>query len=567
MSQRDEGRTHEGESGLRAGGTSSAVLPDPFAAPSPPTIRVRDEVVLAGGRRTLFVLLTAVLLASVGAFTVYWAEIPRVAEHPVLYALASAGVFYLIGVWLMPWLAVEKMRRPVHVEPADGWRVAVMTTFTPPTESVEMLEQTLAALVALEYPHDTWVLDEGDLAEVRALCQRLGARHFSRLGRPEYQQPTGPYARRSKFGNINAWLDQPGSADYDLLAAFDPDHVPERDYLLRTLGYFSDASVGYVQAAQFYYNQDASFVARGAAEESYDFYSAGQMANHAFGEPAVVGSHTVHRLAALRAFGGVPAHEAEDLYLALLYRWARGRGVYVPEILALGTTPVDWRAYLRQQRRWARSLLDLKLRVLPTVAPRMTLTERARGMLHGTFFLRPLVFVVWYPMLVYMLVADVQPTFYHRYTFYGVFALAMVFFCVDRFRQLYYLDREGEAGIHWRSLVLLYAKWPYFAQALWQAARGWSGTFAVTPKVETRSVRGSIALPHLALALVMAAALGMRVAVHGVPRPALLGSAIGFILFSALLACTGLVKFPPTFERGLYARRRAALRERLGSRG
>jgi cellulose synthase/poly-beta-1,6-N-acetylglucosamine synthase-like glycosyltransferase len=566
MTQRDEGRAHRGAPGLLGTVTVPAVLPEPVAAATPGTVRVRDEVVLVGRRRAVFFLLTAILLVSAGAFAMYWAEIPRATEHPALYALASAGLFYLIGVWLMPWLAVERMRRPVHVGPAPGWRVAVLTTFTPPTESVEMLEQTLAALVALEYPHDSWVLDEGDLPEVRALCERLDVRHFSRSGRPEYQAPSGPFARRSKFGNINAWLAEPASAEYQLLAAFDPDHVPERDYLMRTLGYFSDAGVGYVQAAQFYYNQTASFVARGAAEESYDFYSSGQMANHAFGEPAVVGSHTVHRLAALRAFGGVPAHEAEDLYLALLYRWARWRGVYVPEILAMGTTPVDWRAYLRQQRRWARSVLDLKLRVLPKVAPRMTLTERALGLLHGTFFLRPLVFVVWYPMLVYMLVANEQPTFYHRYVFYAVFSLAMVFFCVDRFRQLYYLDREGEQGIHWRSLVLLYAKWPYFAQALWQAARGWNGTFAVTPKVETRSLRGSIALPHLTLALVMAVALGTRFALHGAPRPALLGSAIGFVVFSVLLACTELVKFPPTFERGLYARSRAALRERLRPR-
>ena len=38
------------------------------------------------------------------------------------------------------------------------------------------------------------------------------------------------------------------------------------------------------------------------------------------------------------------------------------QGVYVPEILARGITPVDWMGYLRQQRRWARSVLDFKLR-------------------------------------------------------------------------------------------------------------------------------------------------------------------------------------------------------------
>lgn len=319
-------------------------------------------------------------------------------------------------------------------------------------------------------------------------------------------------------------------------------------------------------AAQFYYNQDASFVARGAAEESYDFYSSGQMAAHAFGEPTIVGSHTVHRLSALRELGGVPPHEAEDVYLTLLYRWGRWRGIYVPEILAMGMTPVDWRAYTRQQRRWARALLDLKLRVLPRVAPRMTVGERLVGLVHGTFFLRPLVLLVLYPMLIYMLVANVEPTFYHRYVFYAVFALSMVFFCTDRFRQLFYLDRRREEGVHWRSLVLQYAKWPYFAQALWQAVRGWKGTFAVTPKTRTRSTGGSIVVPHLTLAIVMAAALGVRVAAHGVPRPALLGSSLAFIVFSLLLACTEAIAAPPQFDRALYTSRRATLAGRLARR-
>jgi cellulose synthase (UDP-forming) len=454
----------------------------------------------------------------------------------------------------------------VYIAPKPGWRVAAITTFTPPLESIEMLEQTLTAMVALDYPHDSWVLDEGDLPEVRDLCARLGARHFSRHDRPDYQAPIGPYTARTKFGNLNAWLAEPESREYELVAAFDPDHVPERNYLTRTLGYFSDPSVGYVQPAQFYYNQDASLVARGAAEESYDFYSSGQMAAHAFGEPTIVGSHTVHRMSALRELGGVPPHEAEDVYLTLLYRWGRWRGIYVPEILAMGMTPVDWRAYTRQQRRWGRALLDLKLRVLPKVAPRMTIGERAVSLLHGTYFLRPLVLLLLYPMVIYMLVANVQPTFYHRYVFYAMFALAMVFFCTDRFRQLYYLDRKRERGIHWRSLVLQYAKWPYFVQALWQAVSGWRGSFTVTPKTRTRSRGRGLAVPHAALSLTMAIVLAVHIARYGVPRPALLGSSLGFIAFSLALASSDLIEPPRQYDRSRYTRRRTALSDLIGPR-
>lgn len=530
------------------------------------TVKVRDEPVLVGARRVVFIALSVLLTAAVGTFAQYWFTLPDARVYPVLYGLATIGVFYLVAVWVMPWVALARMQRPVYIAPKPGWRVAAITTFTPPLESIEMLEQTLTAMVALEYPHDSWVLDEGDVPEVRALCARLGARHFTRHNRPDYQAPIGPYAARTKFGNLNAWLAEPESAEYELVAAFDPDHVPERNYLTRTLGYFSDPGVGYVQPAQFYYNQDASLVARGAAEESYDFYSSGQMAAHAFGEPTIVGSHTVHRLSALRELGGVPPHEAEDVYLTLLYRWGRWRGIYVPEILAMGMTPVDWRAYARQQRRWARALLDLKLRVLPKVAPRMTITERAVSLLHGTYFLRPLVLAVLYPMVLYMLIANVQPTFYHRFVFYAFFALSMVIFCIDRFRQLFYLDRKREEGIHWRALVLQYAKWPYFAQAFWQAVRGWRGSFTVTPKTRTRSSGRGLAVPHVVLSLVMAIVLAVHIARHGVPRPALFGSSLGFIGLSLALASTDLIEAPRQFDRNRYARRRAALEDLIGPR-
>ena len=526
-------------------------------------ITVRSEAVLVGWSRIAFVLLTASLFVSIAFFASYWLQLPGKAANPVLFGLASVGVAYLIAVWIAPWLSLARMSRPVPIPAPAGLRVAVVTTFVPDEESLGLLEQSLVALVALDYPHDTWVLDEGDLPAARALCERLGVRHFTRHGRPEAQRKSGRLAARTKFGNLNAWLADPASSSYDVLASFDPDHVPERCYLTRTLGYLADENVGYVQAPQFFYNQSASFIARGAAEESYEFYSSLQMANHAFGEPAITGSHVVYRMSALRTLGGFPAHDAEDLYLTLLFSASPWRGVYVPEVLAMGTTPVDWSGYLRQQRRWARALIDLKLRVFPRLARRMTLGERVVGLIHGSYYLRPLVLLLWYPMLVYMLDANVQPSFYHRYVLFAGFSLAMVFWVADRFRQRYYLDRERESGIHWRSLVLQYAKWPHFANALWDALRRWQGDFDVTRKTGTANARGSIAIPHVALALVMAIALAVRLVLHDRPRPALLWSAVAFITFSLLLACTEAMRFPPQFDPGLHARRRALLARRL----
>src|SRR3972149_4545908 len=168
-----------------------------------------------------------------------------------------------------------------------------------------MLEETPGGVVAIRYPHDTWVLDEGDSADVRALCARHGARHFSRLHEPRYQGASGVFAARTKYGNYNAWLDAHGYAACDLVVAFDSDHIPQPGYLHEVLGYFEDERVAYVQPAKAYYNQRSSFIARAVAEETYAYYSSIQMSAYAVGHPIVVGCHNTHRVTALRAIGGV----------------------------------------------------------------------------------------------------------------------------------------------------------------------------------------------------------------------------------------------------------------------
>jgi hypothetical protein len=65
--------------------------------------------------------------------------------------------------------ATDACAVPCTMPAASGWRIAAAVTFVPDAESVEMLEETVRAVIAIEYPHDTWVLDEGDDRVVRGL--------------------------------------------------------------------------------------------------------------------------------------------------------------------------------------------------------------------------------------------------------------------------------------------------------------------------------------------------------------------------------------------------------------
>ncbi|MCA1704890.1 MAG: glycosyltransferase, partial [Actinobacteria bacterium] len=201
----------------------------------------------------LFGLLTMLNLGTTGFVLHYWfAEAGP--SHPVLFALLTVPLLLVLGAYEVRWLTLPLMLRPLPMEPSPGAKVGVATTFVPGLESIEMLEETLCALVSMQYPHETWVLDEGDSPEVKALCRRLGVRHFSRKDRSSYQTESGIFAARTKHGNYNAWLTEFGYSAYDIIVAFDPDHVPHRRFLLEVLGYFDDPRIGYVQAPHFYHN-------------------------------------------------------------------------------------------------------------------------------------------------------------------------------------------------------------------------------------------------------------------------------------------------------------------------
>jgi hypothetical protein len=347
---------------------------------------VGSERVFCWWDYAIFIPLTAWNLVVISSFTAYWLSLEDWRVNPVPIGLVTILLVYNLSLHQLRWFSLLLMRRPKPMQARQGWKVGVVTTFVPGVESFEMLAETLRALVAMEYPHDTWVLDEGDDRRVKALCIQVGARYFSRKHLSHYQTERGIFRSRTKHGNYNAWLYEVGFAQYEIITSFDPDHVPDSAYLVNVLGYFADPTIGYVQAPQVYYNQNASFIARGAAEETYEYYSASQMASYAMGFPIVTGCHTTHRVTALRQVAGFAPHDADDLLLTYLYRASGWKGVYVPKILAQGLTPVNWSAYLTQQLRWARSVLDIKFRVWPKLMGRLSLSARVQRYARAILF-------------------------------------------------------------------------------------------------------------------------------------------------------------------------------------
>ena len=444
----------------------------------------------------LYVFLTCLNLCAVVYFAAYWVSLGGWEAYPIKFAFLASIMAVLLLNLEGRWFLLLFMRKPKPISAEPGLKVAVVTTMVPQAESFDMLEETLKALVALDYPHDTWLLDEGDEGEVRELCRRIGVRHFSRRNRPEYQTTSGRFQRQSKHGNYNAWLDHVGFDRYDALTAFDPDHIPEPAFLPKALGYLQDPSVGYVQLPQAYYNQKASFIARGAAEETYAFYSSIQMAGYGLGYPILIGCHNTHRMSALKDIGGFACHDAEDLLMTLQYRSRGWQGVYVPEILARGLAPVDWQAYLIQQRRWARSVLDIKLRIYAHMSGKLPLKTRIASFLHGFNYLyKSFIMFGFTAFAAFTLASGLVPRLVTGSTPSNLVFLAGALQLCEFYRQRFYLDREGEVGVPWRAAILQYAKWPYFVLAFWDVVLRRRIPYALTRKVRAEG-RQHFLWPH-----------------------------------------------------------------------
>jgi cellulose synthase (UDP-forming) len=498
----------------------------------------------------IFVFLSILSLGAILSFLLNWFSPEDWLLHPVSFPLMTAILLVILTNNQGRWFLLYYMRKPRPMTPRPGWKVAVVTTFVPNGEPLEMLEETVQALVGLDYPHDTWVLDEGDDEKVKALCLKLGASHFSRKNLLQHKAREGTFQSDSKHGNYNVWLHEVGFDGYDFITTFDPDHVPNSTFLGGVLSFFEDEKVAYVQAAQAYYNQKASFIARGAAEETYAYYSSVQMASYGMGYPIIVGSHNSHRVTALKEIGGFAAHDADDLLVTLRYQTAGWRGVYVPQILARGLTPVDWGGYLQQQRRWARSVLDIKLRQHSESSKGLSWKSRIMSFLHGLNYLHRAVIIFFSLFLIGLMLATGRtPAVVSYLTIQKLGILCAVLQLCEFYRQRFYLDPRNEWGFHWRVALLQYAKWPWFLLALLDVLFGRRMPYALTSKVRSNSINHWLLLPNLLIITFLGGAWVVGQSLAVTVHPLVYVFATVFVVASIVLIWTEFWDFPPPYEK------------------
>lgn len=276
----------------------------------------------------------------------------------IIFLLLSYVIWHSIIMRVFTWAVAYNIKDHPELEPQDGLKVAFVTTFVPGSESITLLHKTLPAMVKADYPHDTWLLDEGNDPKVALLCKKYGVKHFSRKDKDGYSTEDGKYAKKTKGGNHNSWYAHHGN-HYDFVAQIDTDFLPKKTFLTKTLGYFRDETVAFVGTPQIYGNINKSFIAKAAAEQTYSFYGPLLRGFSGMKMNMLIGANHIIRVKALQSVDHYSAHITEDLLTGMKLHAGNWTSVYTHEPLAIGEGPSTWQAYFNQQMRWAYGCMDI----------------------------------------------------------------------------------------------------------------------------------------------------------------------------------------------------------------
>ncbi|MEO6237838.1 MAG: cellulose synthase family protein, partial [Vicinamibacterales bacterium] len=227
-------------------------------------------------------------------------------------------------------------------------------------------DRLIDAICELDYPRELLeiqVLDDStdetteiaELAVRRHAARGFDITHLHRVDRRGY-----------KAGALAAGLKV---AKSDFIAIFDADFVPSKDFLQKTLPYFTDARIGMVQARWGHINQDYSLLTKIQSillDAHFVLEHGGRNRAGCFFN--FNGTAGIWRREAIADAGGWQ-HDTltEDLDLSYRAQLRGWRFVFLPHVVAPAEVPVEMNSFKSQQHRWAKGSIQTCMKLMPRI--------------------------------------------------------------------------------------------------------------------------------------------------------------------------------------------------------
>jgi cellulose synthase (UDP-forming) len=398
----------------------------------------RVGVILVGAFITLryWLFRTTDTLACTGAWDIVFLVL--------LYLAETYGILiHFMGMFVN----ISPLTRRIPRLPKDERLLPTVDVFIPTyDEDVDILYTTVSACTQLDYPAEklnVYILDDGGTGQklndpdpgragaararaenLKSVARRLGATYLAREDN-----------RNAKAGNLNKGIlscacgEQPQGPDKsacmntgfrrscgDLILILDCDHVPTRDFLQSTVGFFlEDERLFLVQTPHFFINPtpvEKNLDTHGRSpNENEMFYGAVQLGLDFWNASFFCGSAALLRRRHLLEIGGIAGDTVtEDAETSLLLHSRGYNSVYLNKPMIMGLSPETFDDFILQRSRWAQGMTQILLLKNPLRRRGLSIGQRLCyfnsclfwlfGLARIVFFISPLVFL-FFGMRVY----------------------------------------------------------------------------------------------------------------------------------------------------------------------
>ncbi|MBK8808988.1 MAG: glycosyltransferase [Bacteroidales bacterium] len=390
------------------------------------------------------VLIIIGISVSVNFFV--WLLTPSFVGYKPLYLLIIFIFAYKILIRFIEWIFSISLSVPKKPEITKKWTVDILTTFCA-GEPKAMIIDTLYAIKDISYPHNSFLCDEANDPELKAICQELGIVHVTREKKIN-----------AKAGNINNALQTVAHGEICLI--LDPDHVPQPNFLDEVLPFFEDENIGFVQVVQAYYNQDHTVIAYAAAQQTYQFYGPFMMGLNTLGAVPAIGANCTFRRSALDSIGGHAPGLTEDMHTAMLLHAKGWKSVYNPVIVAKGLVPWNYSGYCLQQLKWSRGTYSLLLTVLPKIWKQLSWKQLAYYLSVPVFYLFGLVAILDFLIPIAALLFSIVPIKVSISEFLKYFLPFFIMsFTIRQFNQRWLLEKHEKGAFIFGGTLFKSAWW------------------------------------------------------------------------------------------------------------
>lgn len=432
-----------------------------------------------------------------------WWLNPRHFGNPWLYSLLVIGEIYHIMMSLAfihtVWPAENKKTTAFVKNKGSAQFFPSADIFIPVAgEPKDVIFETVAATKKIDYPHyQIYILNDGFVAgktnwqEAEEVAKELQVSCITR------KIPGG-----AKAGNINNAMRQTSG---ELIVIFDADMIPHSNFLKKTVPYFEEENIGFVQTPQFYRNYKQNEITQSAWEQQEFFFGPILKGKDRVNASFICGTNVVVRRKTINDVGGFYDKSITEDFLTSLFIHQHGwKSRYLPEVLAEGLAPQDLLSYYKQQTRWAKGTLEVVFTQNVLFKKGLTLGQKIQYFFSSLYYLNGLI----------IFIDMIMPLLFFFFGFEAVvgntvsFAIFFIPYMVLNLLTPYLASR---ATFTYRALAYSHSSWFLQLEALRSVIFKEKSKFTVTPKRAQSGRHLSLIIPHISYAFLGTVGSGLAI--------------------------------------------------------